>query len=557
MTRSEEMTKLELEGGIPGDAGDADFIKTLGDHFKAGYQALSITTTEEARVESDIKRVAEAWETQGVITWDVASGFSGPEAAEDPKYCVPVTALKAVVDPSGPFKGDHVFIFRDLDDYYNNPVVVRMIRTLTEGNKLVNGKRKRPIIIISPKQNIHPKIKACLTVVDFSLPGEAKLRGVVDFVITSIKTSEKGKAACSDELAEQIVNSMRGMTAGEAENALSRCLVIHGGFKPEMIATLTEEKANIIKKGDILTFIPEEKQVSRDEIGGFGELLAYIERGRLAYSKEARELGIDLPAGIILIGPPGTGKSMVAKAVCQLFGVAGFIMNWSATYGSLVGQTEQNLRDTFMTIESQQGCVVLIDEADKALGGATDGGGDNGVSKRAFGSLLTWLADKNDRTFVIMTMNRTDGIPPELLRPGRFDAVFHTDLPNPDERKEITKIHMNRRNVDIATVGLGDAEWEEFVNKTEDFSGADLEQVIVNARAFSFQERRTGTPNLTELFKAVAATPATARGPGKDDIDRIRSFCKKHGTLPVSTPQKKKRKTVERDRSVDITPTDG
>lgn len=546
---------------------DMEFARIVDQHIRASYQGLAVSTTEESRLETTLNYVGKKSGLPMVI-WDIAQGFTGncPKDAKDRKYMSPHEALKAVTDKTdkSPFhnssgkENNYLFVFRDLDDFFQDPVVRRLIRTMCEGNQLVYNLWKRPLVITSSRLQLHDKIKPYLTVLEFALPDEARLQAVFDFVRRSIvgkgnDEKAKAKAACAPELEEQIVTAMKGLTTGEAENALSHSLVLHAGFKPQMVSTLKDEKAAIIKKSEVLTYIPETQMVTRDQIGGFEHLLDFIDRRRLAYSKDARAKHIDLPKGVVLLGLPGTGKSMVATAVARLLGLPGYIMDIGSVFGSLVGESEARMRAALKQIEAQQGCVLVLDEADKALGGSLEGNGDSGVTRRIFGQLLSWLANKQDRTFVIMTLNRTKGIPPEFLRAGRFDAVFFTDLPQPHEREQILKIHLAKRNVDVPALGLGPDDWAELVTKTEDFVGSEIEEVVREARYLSYQERSVGEPNLEEFMRAASSIVPLAKL-DKEAIDEIRNFCKDR-CRPASvfrTQREKAEKPTARSRAVNL-----
>jgi SpoVK/Ycf46/Vps4 family AAA+-type ATPase len=526
----------------------SEFQTTVEQHIRAGYQAMYVATSEEARAEEELARLAKDIGFQ-FVTWDVTDGFSTlPEIKGKMDYKAPPIALKLLLDDSLKdvtdkdkkiIKHDKIlFVFRDLDDFTHDHVVRRTIRSLTEHNKLVNKRLKWPIILLSPKLNIHEKLKTVMTVIDFKLPDDNRLTAAVDFVLGSIEkrqTPGSNPVGCSTELKEQLVSNLRGLTGTEAENVLSRCIVVHREFKPEMVTMIKDEKANIIKKGEVLTYIPDQGAATREEIGGFDQYLAWLSRRKLSYSKVARQHNIDYPKGVVLLGIPGTGKSMVAKATARLMGLPCYIMDVGAVFGHLVGESEQRMRDAISQVEAQRGCVLLVDEADKAFGGAADAQGDSGVTKRVFGKFLSWLAEKQDQTLVIMTLNRTAGLPVELLRAGRFDAIFYTDLPNDDERLQIMQIHLRKRGVDPASMQLSKGEWKTLVTKTTGYVGAELEEVIRESRYLSFESRGTGVPNLEDMMTAITSVvPLTVRDP--EAMAKIREFCKDQGK-PVTTPK--------------------
>lgn len=206
-------------------------------------------------------------------------------------------------------------------------------------------------------------------------------------------------------------------------------------------------------------------------------------------------------------------------------------MDISSVFGSLVGESEQRMRDALRQIDAQRGAVVVVDEADKAFGGAVEGASDSGTSRRVFGLFLTWLAEQKDwPTFVIMTLNRTKGLPPELLRAGRFDAIFYTDLPGPEERREILEVHMRKRQLDPA--GYSDQEWKQLLDMTEGLVGAELEQLLIEARFISWAARQSPRPTLEEIQEAMGAIRPIAKTEA-EAVQEIRAWCSTRA-VPVS-----------------------
>lgn len=515
-----------------------DFAAIFAEHVRAGYSCLYIPTTEESRVETVITDVVSQlkWGGSGnrkwkVITWDVGTGLSSHPGPDGLKYRLPAAALDLLAEPEA-FGADsrvpHICIFRDLDDYFNDQAVRRRVRGLCESGTLAKSGSQRLLVILSPSAEIHPKLRSHMSMLDFSLPGEAALGKIVDRLnhelVTAAREQRTTCVECTPELRSQIVRCLRGLTGVEAANCVARCLIRHRGFVEAMLSDIKDEKASIIKKSETLTYIPESQQADVQEIGGFANFLNWLSMRRKAYSERARAIKIDYPRGVFLLGPPGTGKSLVGLAAGKLMGLPVYIFDVSAVFGKMVGESEQRMRDAIKQIEAQQGCVLLIDEADKALGNATSSQGDSGVTMRVFGTLLTWLASKQSPTFAIMTANSVAGLPPELLRAGRFDEVFYTTLPTPTEARQILEIHLRKRAVDPAALGFTEADWAAIVEKMSEFVGSEIEEVVKSARYRSFAERDSGVPSFEDLVEAAAGVTSMASR-DREQLKKIVDYC--------------------------------
>lgn len=532
----------------------ADFRQNLREYLSAGYQCLFINTAEEARVDLEITALAQEDDYQ-VIRWDRVNGFDTLPRQRSMMYRDPHVALYVL---SGrPFSAEipalsdvsdrAIFLFYDLDDFFNDPTVRRALRNICERQELVNSTVRHPLIIISPKGDLHPKIRSNVATLDFPLPDDDTLRA---YIRAMTIVSGDSTIACPAEMEDAIVGSLRGLTGTEAENAFSRAVIRHQRFDDALLRTILDEKASIIRKSEVLTYIPETQQASADEIGGYENWIEFIQRRALAYTSAAAAVNLDLPKGAVLLGVPGTGKSMVARAAAKLLRLPGYFFDVSAVFDSLVGASEARMRDALRQVEAQRGAVLVLDEVDKAFGGAADSQGDSGVTRRVFGQLLTWLAEKNDRTFVIATLNRTKGLPPEFLRAGRFDKIFYTDLPNPAERRQILTIHLRKRGVDPEACGLSEEAWGILVERTEGFVGAELEECVREARYCAFEKRGVGIPSFDDLVLAAAGIIPMSRMDA-ENIDAIRSFCRGRAT-PVgraapaaTTPPRRTRRHVD------------
>jgi len=280
--------------------------------------------------------------------------------------------------------------------------------------------------------------------------------------------------------------------------------------------------------------VPRRKIESIDNFKGFERYTAWLRSRKKTYTAEAKAYNLDYPRGAALIGPPGTGKSAIAKATAQMMELPLVVLDYSAVFNSLVGESEGALRNALKQVRGLKGCVMLIDEADKALQGQSD---LSGVSQRLSGILLSWLTDRppDDRTFVLFTLNRTEGIRPETLRAGRLDKMWCTMLPNARERWEIFDVHCRLRG--LSTVSYTKKERQEFEQVTNGYVGAEIEQIVKDAKV-EFFEPGTGrvlsnVPMSVVLAEARAITPVS-RLDG-DNIKAIEQFCSERA-FPVGLP---------------------
>ena len=242
---------------------------------------------------------------------------------------------------------------------------------------------------------------------------------------------------------------------------------------------------------------------SIDDIGGLDNLKAWFLRKEKVYKhiEEARKFGVDMPKGVLIVGVPGCGKSLSAKAAAKLFDVPLLRLDMGRLMGKYVGESEGNLRKAIALAEAISPCVLWIDELEKAFAGI--GGNSSGaeVTTRLFGNFLTWMQEKDSSAFVVATANDITHLPPELLRKGRFDEIFYVGLPEADERKKIFEIHIGRRR----QKDLKNIELNSVVAQSKGFSGADIEGVVKDAVESAFADGKNAI-RTEDLIVAIKAT---------------------------------------------------
>jgi SpoVK/Ycf46/Vps4 family AAA+-type ATPase len=280
-----------------------------------------------------------------------------------------------------------------------------------------------------------------------------------------------------------LVRAAQGLTLTEAENAFAKAVVNDSVLDVKDVALILKEKQQIIRKSGILDFYPAESHLN--EIGGLGHLKHWLDVRGKAFSQQATQFGLPSPKGVLLLGAPGCGKSLTAKAVANAWQMPLLRLDFGRIFSGLVGSSEENMRRALKVAEGVAPAVLWIDEIEKGLAGNTQGSSDGGTAARVFGTFLTWMQEKTAKVFVVATANRIDALPPELLRRGRFDEIFFMDLPQPGSRKEILEIHLKKRKREVAGFDLS-----EIVKRTEGFSGAEIEHCVVEGLFAAYHQNR-------------------------------------------------------------------
>ncbi len=337
----------------------------------------------------------------------------------------------------------------------------------------------------------------------------------------------------SEEIKERVINALHGLTEEEVRNIIN-LLVSDGDLDEEDIKTIGYLKRQMIKKGGLLEFVISEDKM--ENVGGFDVLKEWISRKKIIIDRleEAKRFGVDIPKGILLVGMPGCGKSLAAKAIANILGIPLLRLDMGLILGPYVGQSEENIRKAILQSESIAPCVLWIDEIEKALTGIGGSGGSAEVTTRIFGTLLTWMQEKKKMVFVIATSNDISKFPPEFLRKGRFDEIFFVDFPNKEEKVEILKIHLRKRGKEYWSDML---DLNGIAERCKDYSGAELESIISSIVEDAFVNEKT-EPDRDFVEKKLKEFVPLSESM-KDKIKELKEMCKKYRFISVSNKEEK------------------
>jgi len=445
--------------------------------IKAKYPLIYLVTHEEERAEEAIYKVAvQKTEHPRMYLWTVTHGiveYGQPKQTTQHNTVSPEAAIEWVVRQKEPA----IYVFKDLHPFIDAPGTTRWLRDAIASFKNTD----KIIILMSPVQQVPIELEKEVVVLDFDLPALGELDEVLS---ESLKKGGKNKRL-NAQTREKLLKAALGLTRDEAEKVYRKAQVKAGRLTESEVDIVLSEKKQLIRRNGILDYIEEDETI--DGVGGLDELKRWLKQRSDAFTERAREYGLPQPKGMLILGVPGCGKSLIAKTTSRLWGLPLLRLDMGRVYdGSMVGRSEANLRNAIKTAESISPAILFIDELDKAFaGGAGSGDSDGGTSSRIFGSFLTWMQEHTSEIFIAATANRIDLLPPELLRRGRFDQIFFIDLPTRKEREEIFTIHLTKRDNDLKKFNI-----PQLAQITKNWSGSEIEQVIISGMYEAFNENR-------------------------------------------------------------------
>lgn len=442
-------------------------IETL---IRARYPLIYVVSFEENRVESELLRITQNRKKQ-IYKWSITNGLENPDGSFLGEFKDPIKVLEYILqsDING------VFVMKDYHPYLNEPVVIRKLRDVAHSLKT----SMKNVVFLSPILKVPVELEKEISVVDYNLPGKEEIVQIVKSISESIGEADKLEISRNPMLLQKVVEAALGLTAEEAENVFAKSLVQTGDFNLKIILS---EKEQIIRKSGVLEYCHVNENMKG--VGGLDELKKWLNKRGKAFTPEARDFGLPEPRGVLLLGIPGCGKSLTAKAISSMWQLPLLKLDVGKVFSSLVGSSEENVRRAIQTAESIAPSILWLDEMEKGFSGlGSSGQTDGGTTARVFGTFLTWLQEKKTPVFVVATCNNVSQLPPELLRKGRFDEIFFVDLPSKEERKEIFRIHLEKRNRDSKGFNL-----EKLAEKSIGFSGSEIEEIIVSSLYDAFDD---------------------------------------------------------------------
>lgn len=382
------------------------------------------------------------------------------------------------------------FVLCDLHPYLDEPKMVRLLKDIA----LNQMAARHRVVLISHRLKLPPEIARYAAVLQMSLPTDEEILALVREEAKLWSDRNSGARIKTDNATlQKLVNNLRGLPHQDVRRLARGAIVDDGAISDGDLPELSKAKFALMDMDGVLHF--EYSTAHLKDIAGLNRLKIWLAERQQAMVGDGQSK-IDPPKGVLLFGVQGGGKSLAAKAIAGIWGLPLLRLDMAAVYNKYVGETERNLRDALKLADVMSPCILWIDEIEKGL---AQNDGENATSKRLLGTLLTWMAERKSRVFLVATSNDISILPPELMRKGRFDEIFFVDLPDTEIRRAMFEIHMGKRGLVSSNFDLS-----ELAVMSDGFTGAEVEQAVVSALYSA--SARAEQPAMEHMRAAIANT---------------------------------------------------
>ncbi len=466
---------------------DVDEIKLLLD---SRIPLLVIETYEEKKALDVLLKVANK-HGKDLHRWSLTDGLSrlnfGPQLVpKGTELNEAEEMLRHVKQQSQPA----MFALCDIHPFLvDQPQIVRLLKDIALNHFAI----PHTLVFLSHQLRLPPELSRYSASYALTLPDDDKIMEIIREEAKDWSDRHASARVKTDNITlKKLVNNLQGMNASDVRRLVRGAIWNDGSLNEDDLPRINKAKFALLDMEGVVSF--EQQTEDFSNVGGLHNLKRWLLTRRDAFNDDDSKL--DRPKGILLLGVQGGGKSLAAKAVAGLWGLPLMRMDVGALYNKFHGETERNLREALKLADAMSPCVLWLDEIEK---GMAQDGNDNGVSQRLLGSLLTWMAERRTRVFIVATSNDISRLPPELIRKGRLDEIFFVDLPEPAVRKDIFSIHLRKRDCEVANVDL-----KQLSAATQGFSGSEIEQAIIAALYSAAAEAKPLTTEI--LLREIAAT---------------------------------------------------
>ncbi|MCK4997922.1 MAG: AAA family ATPase [Anaerohalosphaera sp.] len=488
-------------------------IERLVKLINSGQPCISITTNEEQHALHIIRQAAISLD-RDMVLWSVGYGVRDGVTSGMPAENGTDTADTGLCHFA--MAGNRpICVTLDISAHLKNELTMRILRD-TMGSIDSNN---ATLIMIDSTDRLPPVIQAYARPFDITYPSEQELEQLIISTLRKMHRKTPVETGITRRGMLTIIKNLRGLTRRQAKELIQETVADDNRFDDDHVNRIIAGKRRMIQSDGILEYVRTPLDTS--EIGGLDNLKKWLRTRKNAFSQEAKEFGLKAPKGVLMLGVQGAGKSLCAKAIATAWQQPLLRLDPGALYDSYIGESEKNLRKAFKQAEFMSPVVLWIDEIEKAFASAACQSTDGGLSKRMFGSLLTWMQEHEEPVFVVATANDIEALPPELLRKGRFDEIFFVGLPEQKAREMIFSIHLKKRKRQPE-----DFELSVLGKDAEGFSGAEIEQVIESAlhNAYANKEELT-TETIRQAIKDTVPLSKTMAEKVEDLYEWAKDRC--------------------------------
>jgi SpoVK/Ycf46/Vps4 family AAA+-type ATPase len=476
---------------------------------KKGIPLIAIESHEESRVLELCTRLAMKTYRK-LYRWTCTDGLvdnGSTHMVAVPKFQKPEELLLSIRQRSE----SGIYVLCDFHCYFDEPKVVRYLKDIA-----LYSSEGVTLILVSHQVSLPSEIYRYSTRFQLNFPSEDKIRQLILEEAKVWQKKNNGRQVKTDsKTLDMLVSNLRGLTESDVKRLVRGAIYVDGAITSSDLSKVNKSKFELMDMNNILSYEYDTAQFG--DVGGLQSLKDWLGERKDAFLKPEKNL--DTPKGLMLLGVQGGGKSLAAKAIAGLWQVPLLRLDMGALYNKYHGETERNLRETLKLADNVSPCVLWMDEIEKSVGQSDN----EGISQRVLGTLLTWMAERKSRVFIVATSNDISQLPPELVRKGRLDEIFFVDLPKLEDRERIVSIHLRKRNVQ-----LSEQEVKHVAEVTEGFTGAEIEQVIVSAlySARSSQELINVSHVLTAANATVPISVTRA-----EDIYALRTWAEERAVI--------------------------
>ncbi len=449
-----------------------DVLHDLKVLLRSRYGLIHLQTLEEKRAVSLLRHLAADLAIP-LFRWSRLRGLA-LDGGEGPVYAT--RTLGEAFEHVGASNQPALYHFHGIgSEIGGNLVVADQLREAIAGLEKTHG----AIVVTDDAFDVPPGLRPLVASVSFPGPRPEDFDDLLRHIVRDLARRQRIEVDLTREERATLVNHLAGLTLLEAEKILTKAIVEDGRLAIDDIQHVIDAKRSIVEREGLLEYYPFEETVAG--VADLKRLRAWLDKRKAVVAEPLRagEFGLPFPRGVLLLGVPGCGKSLSAKAVAMEWRLPLLKLDTSTLYNKFIGETEKNFKRAMRTAEDMAPVVLWIDEIEKAF--ASGGDEDGGVSQRVLGSFLSWMQERTGDVFVVATANNIERLPTEFLRKGRFDEIFFVDLPDAATREEIFRIHLESRRQDASLFPLA-----ELARETDGFSGAEIEQVVLSALYSAF-----------------------------------------------------------------------